>query len=485
MTTPSFPWEYVIKLIPEIFLALLVPVIMYCDVKFKESERRMMGLITGIGMLAAIGLSLVFSLPPAAGGELIFGGAIRDDMISFIFRMLFMFTGGITAFLSLDVEGLGRKGEYYSVLIGCVIGMNFMASAADLVMLYLAIETASIGLYVLAGFLRDDDKSTESGMKYFLFGAFTSTVMLYGFSLLFGYTGETNLYLIGEAIKAGAVPVASGIAIAVMVIVGVGFKVAIVPFHFWTPDVYEGAPTPVTAFLSVASKSAGFAVLIRLFMIALDQGVTLWFPMLAAMAALTMTVGNFLALPQRNIKRLLAFSSIAHAGYAMLGILALNADGLAATIFYLVAYSFTNLAAFAVVILFARAAGSDQIADYAGLSRRSPYLALAMMIAFLSLGGMPPLVGFVSKFFVFAAAVQSNNIWLAVIGIVNSIIGLYYYLVVLKVVYVKPAPEGAKAIAVPRAYVVTLAFLCAAIILTGTIAGPWYSWAQSAANSLF
>jgi NADH-quinone oxidoreductase subunit N len=485
MINPGFPWEYLFKLIPEIILVLLVPVIMFVDIKFKESERRVMGLITGIGMLVALATAFITSMPPASGGEMIFGGVIRNDMLSFIFRILFMFAGGVTAFLSLDVEGLGRKGEYYAVLIGCVIGMNFMASASDLVMLYLAIETASIGLYVLAGFMRDDEKSTESGLKYFLFGAFTSTVMLYGFSLLFGYTGQTNLYLIGDAIKSGAVPVTAGIAIAVMIIVGVGFKVAIVPFHFWTPDVYEGAPTPVTAFLSVASKSAGFAVLIRLFLVTLDQGQTQWFPMLAAMAALTMTVGNFLALPQRNIKRLLAYSSIAHAGYAMLGILALNSEGLAATIFYLVAYSFTNLAAFAVVILFARAAGSDQIADYAGLSRRSPYLALAMLIAFLSLGGMPPLVGFVSKFFVFAAAVQSNNIWLAVIGIINSIIGLYYYLVVLKVVYVKPAPESAKAIDVPRAYVVTLAVLCAGIILTGTVAAPWYSWAASAANSLF
>ncbi len=482
MTVNSFPWEWVLKLIPEIVLVLLVPLVMGLDIAWPESRRRQLGLVTAIGFFVALGLSFIFSLPT---NELIFGGTIRDDMAAFIFRAIFMFAGGITALISLDVEGLGRKGEYYAVLIGCVIGMNFMASASDLIMLYLAIETASIGLYVLAGFFRDDDKSTESGLKYFLFGAMTSTIMLYGFSLLFGYTGETNLYRIGAAIQQGEVPLAAGIAIAIMAIVGIGFKVAIVPFHFWTPDVYEGAPTPVTAFLSVASKSAGFAVLIRVFLIALDQDTTQWFPMLAAMAALTMTVGNFLALPQRNIKRLLAYSSIAHAGYALLGILALNEAGLAATMFYLVAYSFTNLAAFAVVILFARAAGSDQIADYAGLSRRSPYLALAMLIAFLSLGGMPPLVGFVSKFFVFAAAVQSNNIWLAVVGIINSIIGLYYYLVVLKQVYVKPAPEGAKAIEVPRAYVFALALLCFAIILTGTFAAPWYSWAASAAQSLF
>jgi NADH-quinone oxidoreductase subunit N len=475
-------WADVVKLIPEIILVLLIPAVMLLDLRWKESRRRELGLAAAIGQFVALGSMFIFSMPT---GQQMFGGTLRDDMASFIFRAIFIFAGAITALFSLDVEGLGRKGEYYAVLIGSVIGLNFMASASDLIMLYLAIETASIGLYILAGFLRDDDKSTESGLKYFLFGATTSTIMLYGFSLLFGYTGETNLYKIGAAIH--TIPQLAAVAITILITIGVGFKVAIVPFHSWTPDVYEGAPTPVTAFLSVASKSAGFAVLIRLFMIALDQNVTGWYPMLAAMAALTMTLGNFLALPQRNIKRLLAYSSIAHAGYAMLGIVSLTADhsGLAATMFYLVVYVFTNLAAFGVVILFARSAGSDEIADYAGLSRRSPYLALAMLIAFLSLGGMPPLAGFIGKFFVFAAAVKSDNVWLAFVGIINSIVGLYYYLIVLKVVYVKPAPEGAKAIDVPRPYVFALSVLCLAIILAGTVATPWYNWAVNAAGSLF
>jgi NADH-quinone oxidoreductase subunit N len=475
-------WADVVKLIPEIILVLLIPVIMLLDLRWKESRRRELGLVAAVGQFLALASMFIFALPT---GQELFGGTIRDDMASFIFRAIFIFSGAITSILSMDVEGIGRKGEYYAILVGCVIGLNFMASASDLIMLYLAIETASIGLYILAGFLRDDDKSTESGMKYFLFGAMTSTIMLYGFSLLFGYTGETNLYKIGAVIH--NIPPIAAIAITVMILVGVGFKVAIVPFHFWTPDVYEGAPTPVTAFLSVASKSAGFAVLIRLFLIALDQNVTGWYPMLAAIAAVTMTVGNFLALPQKNIKRLLAYSSIAHAGYALLGIVSLTADhsGIAATMFYLLAYVFTNLAAFAVVILFARSAGSDEIADYAGLSRRSPYLALAMLIAFLSLGGMPPLAGFISKFFVFAAAVKADNVWLAIVGIINSIIGLYYYLIVLKVVYVKPAPEGAKPIDIPKPYAFVLVLLCFAIIFTGTVATPWYNWAVNAAGSLF
>jgi len=484
MNFVDFQAAHILTLIPEITLILLIPLIMALDVIWPESRRRQLGLVTAIGFFAAIVLALVFSVPNGENA-LLFGGTLRNDLASFLFRVIFMFAGGITALRGLDVEGLGRKGEYYAILVGCVIGMNFMASAADLIMLYLAIETASIGLYVLAGFLRDDDKSTESGLKYFLFGAMTSTVMLYGFSLLFGYTGETNLYAIAQSLKNGDVPTATAIAIALMIAVGVGFKVALVPFHFWTPDVYEGAPTPVTAFLSVASKSAGFAVLVRVFLIALDPGATQWSPLMTAMAAVTMTLGNFLALPQRNIKRLLAYSSIAHAGYAMLGIVALSKDGLAATMFYLLAYVFTNLAAFTVVILFSRVAGSDEIADYAGLSRRSPGLALAMLVAFLSLGGMPPLAGFISKFFVFAAAVQSNLIWLAMVGIINSIIGLYYYLIVLKVVYVKPAPEGAPLIEIPRPYVFALGVLCFAILFAGTAATPWYNWAVDAAKSLF
>ncbi|MBI3242397.1 MAG: NADH-quinone oxidoreductase subunit N [Chloroflexi bacterium] len=487
MEIQTFETAHLLALVPEIIVVVLAAVVMGLDLTLPESRRRQLGLVTAVGLFAAMAAGLIFSQPNNA---LIFGGMIRNDSAAFLFRMLFMFSGAITALLSLDVEGLGRKGEYYAILLGSVLGMNFMAAAADLIMLYLALETTSIGLYALAGFLRDDDKSAESGLKYFLFGALTSTVMLYGFSLLFGYTGQTNLYAIAEAIGAGKIPILPLIVSAVLIVVGLGFKVAIVPFHFWTPDVYEGAPTPVTAFLSVASKSAGFAALIRVFMAGLP-GIasaalgTGWLPMLMAMSAVTMTVGNLLALPQRNIKRLLAYSSIAHAGYAMMGIVAFTQQGVAATVLYLMAYVLTNLAAFGVVILFARAAGSDEIADYAGLSRRSPGLAMAMLVAFLSLGGMPPLVGFVSKFFVFAAAMQAGLVWLTFLGVINSIIGLYYYLIVLKMVYVKPAPEGASAIPVPRAYAFALGLLCFGILLVGIVVTPLLNWATTAASTLF
>lgn len=274
-------------------------------------------------------------------------------------------------------------------------------------------------------------------------------------------------------------------AVVILILVGFGFNIAAVPFHFWTPDVYEGAPTPITGFISTASKAAGFAVLIRVMLAVFPAVQGNWVSILAAMSVATMTVGNLLALAQKNIKRLLAYSSIAHAGYALIGVVALSQFGTASMVFYLAAYVVTNLAAFAVVILFAQSAGSDEIADYAGLSRRAPGLALAMMVAMLSLAGMPPLAGFVAKFFVFASAVESGLIWLAFVGVLNAIVGLYYYLTVLKVVYLYRSEDEDKPIAVPRTSALALGMCIAAILLIGILSAPWLQWAMQAAQSLF
>jgi NADH-quinone oxidoreductase subunit N len=363
--------------------------------------------------------------------------------------------------------------------------MSLMASASDLIMLYLAIETTSIPLYILAGFLKQDDKSTESGIKYFLFGALTSSVMLYGFSLLYGFSGVTNLYQLADMLSRGCLsPWVLGGA-ALLVLVGFGFKVSAVPFHFWSPDVYEGAPTPITGYISTASKVAGFAILVRVMLAVFPEISIYWTSVLAAMATATMTVGNLLAIAQKNIKRLLAYSSIAHAGYALIGLVALSSFGTASVVFYLAAYVVTNLVAFAVIILFAQAAGSDEIADYAGLSRRSPLLAFAMLVAFLSLAGMPPLAGFVAKFYVFAAAVESNYIWLAFVGVLNAIIGLYYYMTVLKVIYLYRSEDEEVPIPVPRTYGMALGVCLIAVVVIGVISGPWLNWALEAAQSLF
>jgi NADH-quinone oxidoreductase subunit N len=395
----------------------------------------------------------------------------------------------------MDTENLGNRGEFYLLLLASTLGMNLMAAAGDLVMLYLAIETTSIPLYVMAGFMTRDDKSAESGFKYLLFGALTSTVMLYGFSLIYGFTGTTNLYGIAEKIAISSqaqLPLAVLMGALLLAMVGFGFKVSAAPFHFWAPDVYEGAPTPVAGFLSTASKAAGFAVLLRVLLTAFPDLLPSWSGVVAVLAVATMTIGNLLALAQKNIKRLLAYSSIAHAGYMLIGVIAIAPTGMnlgaPSVIFYLIAYLLTNLASFGVVVAFSKVVGSDDIAAYKGMSRRAPGLALVMLVAFLSLAGMPPFGGFVAKVFVFAAAVEANYIWLAVVGVLNSIVGLYYYLTVLKVVYLYRAdnPEDEqKPLPIPRPYALALVLLTIGIILMGTLFSPWFEWTRAAAAALF
>jgi len=473
-----------LAILPQILLLVLAILILLADAVWKPAQRQWLGWISALGLGAVLIATLFFSRP-STDQPLLFGGMIRHDWLAFFFTVLFLFSASIACMLSIGLGGVSDRGEYYALVIVATLGMSLMASAADLVMLYLAIETTSIPLYVLAGFLKQDDKSTESGLKYFLFGAMTSTVMLYGFTLLYGAAGDTNLYRLADRMLAGAIPVVFIVGAAVLVLVGFSFKVAAVPFHFWTPDVYEGAPTPITAFVSTASKAAGFAVLLRVLLAVFPAVAPYWVSLLAVVAAVTMTLGNLLALSQKNIKRLLAYSSIAHAGYALIGVVALSQFGAGSMVFYLGAYVLTNLAAFAVVVVFARAAGSEEIADYAGMSRRSPGLALAMLVAMLSLAGMPPLAGFVAKFFVFAAAVQSGLVWLAVLGVLNAIIGLYYYLTVLKVVYLYRSEHEDKPIALAPPQALALGICVLGIILVGTVSAPWLTWAVQAAGSLF
>jgi NADH-quinone oxidoreductase subunit N len=476
-------------IIPEIGLVLLAFLVMAYDLVWPKSRKRNLGFLTAGGLVVVAILSLTLGYP-SGEAESAFGGMIRHDVAATVFQTIFLVAAAITAILSVDVVKL-REGEYFAILLVSTLGMSLMASATDLIMLYVAMETTSISAYILVGYLQRDDKSTEAGLKYFLFGAFASTVMLYGLSLLYGYTGTTNIYTIARVFSLYSLE-APLLVSAVFIIVGMGFKVAAVPFHFWTPDVYEGAPTPVTAFISVASKSAGFALLLRFFMagtVGVVSPTTEWIPILTAMSVGTMFLGNLLAIWQTNIKRFLAYSSIAHAGYALMGVVAIgtNGDGASATIFYLATYTLTNLAAFAIVILFANLTGSDEIKDYAGFSRRSPYLALAMMFALLSLAGIPPLAGFFGKFFLFRAAVEARMTWLAVIGVLNAIIGLFYYLSVIKVMYLYRAEPEVEAISipVPRSYAFALTVCIAGIIIIGLYATPLYEWASQAATWLF
>jgi NADH-quinone oxidoreductase subunit N len=478
------------SILPEILILIVGMLLLVVEPFWKEEQRRNAGWLTAGGLLASMVISLLFGQPGEPTTTL--GGMVRFDWLGFFFKQLFMFAGAATVLLLMDNEKVGSRGEAYLLLLASLIGMNLMAASADLVMLYLAIETTSIPLYVLSGFMLADEKSTEAGFKYLLFGALTSTVMLYGFSLLFGFTGTTDIYELAGMFQTGdlSLPVAFGVL--ALILVGLGFKVSVVPFHFWAPDVYEGAPTPVAGFLSTASKAAGFAVLVRLFFVIFpDPQLDLargWAMAIAIIAAITMTVGNLLALPQTNIKRLIAFSSVAHAGYALIGVVALSQLGAASVVFYLAAYIATNLLAFGIVMAFSRVTGLEDLKDYSGMSRRSPWLALMMLSAFLSLAGMPPFAGFVAKVFVFAAGIQAGYVWLVIIGILNSIIGVYYYLNAMKYVYLYRMPgedEDNHPVPMTRPYAIALAVLTIGVILIGTVFAPWFSWSDAAALNLF
>jgi NADH-quinone oxidoreductase subunit N len=475
----------ILPVFPEILLLALGVLILTLDPFLKkDSNRRLfLGWFTTIGLLVILTVSLIFARPSAP--TLVFGGMLRFDWMGFLFKMFFLFAAAVTAIFFMDADHLNERAESYLLLVAATLGMCLMASASDLIMLYLAIETTSIPLYVLAGFLKDDDKSTESGFKYLLFGALTSAVLLYGFSLIYGFTGKTGLYDLSLYFNNFNL---LSIGITFLVVAGLAFKVSLFPFHFWAPDVYEGAPTSVAGFLSTASKAAGFAVIVRLFTAAFPVMNADFSMVLAILATLTMTVGNLIALTQKNIKRMVAYSSIAHAGYAMIGAVAFSELGMAGVIFYLIAYVLTNLLAFGTIAIVGRVTGSDELTAYHGLSRRNPNLALAMLVAFLSLSGMPPFAGFVAKVFVFAAAVQSGWIWLAVVGVINSIVGLYYYLNILKYVYLyrmENQDENKHPVPVSRTASIALIVLVVGIILLGTVFGPLFGLATNAAAALF
>jgi NADH-quinone oxidoreductase subunit N len=488
---------------PEIGLMVMAVVVLALDLWLPESQRRGIAIVTGVGLLGTAAAYFLLwgpTLHPETAG-MFWGGTIHHDALSEIFSIMVLIAAAITALMSIDVDGISRRGEFYLVIIVSSLGACLMSGASDLIMVFLALETTTIPLYILAAFNRNDRRSSESGMKYFLFGSFASAILLYGLSLLYGFSGQTNLYevakyLASPAFSSNAVPVLVAIA---LIVAGFGFKISAAPFHFWTPDVYEGAPTPVTAFLSVASKAASFALLVRFFVAVFPGTVVIngqeihafWTQLAAALAVISMTLGNVVALAQKNIKRLLAYSSIAQAGYTLIGVASLATvagqnQAVAAITFYMFMYTFTNLLAFGVVILFTEATGTETIADLAGLSRRNPMLALAMTIALLSLAGIPPAAGFFGKFFLFQAAVQSGLVWLAIIGVLNAIVALYYYLVVIKVMYVDRSEDEDKPIKVSQTYIWVLGATAIVVVLLGTfLATPIFEWATRGASALF
>ncbi len=486
-------WTQLPSVLPELGLTALAIVVLFADCYGSQSTRRQVVYISALAMALLALVPLIWQPAPALyeNGALLWGGMVNYDPLAQIFKVMLLLGGAVTCVLAAGDKGVGDKGEFYLIVIIATLGGMMMASASDLILVFVALETLSIPLYMLASFQRSDQRSAESGMKYFLYGAFASAIMLFGFSLLYGFTGSTNLAAIAASLNSLEDGLVAVMAALVMVVVGFGFKIGAVPFHFWTPDVYEGAPTPVTAFVSVSSKAASFALLLR-FMTAVFPadlviaGVVIqdfWINLLVVISILSMSLGNIVALRQSNIKRLLAYSSIAQAGYTLIGVAALQGAGntglaVASVSYYMFMYIFTNLLVFGGAILFIAKTDTEEISDLAGLNRRSPWLALFMTIGLLSLGGIPPTAGFFGKFFLFQAAVNANLVGLALIAVTNAIIALYYYLVVIKVMYVDVGPDDDVAIGIPRVYGWSLGITALVVILLGTIAvTPIYNWA--------
>lgn len=488
----AFQPSMLLAILPEIGLVVLGALLLVLDLVWRGSRRRLLGWVTAGGLAVIALLAILFSRPESTP-QLILGGMLRLDGTAFVFRLIFLTAAAITALLMVDQEPEGQQGEFYVLMLVATLGMNLMASAADLIMLYLAIETTSLPLYILAGFSTRDPKSAEAGIKYFLFGAMTAAVMLYGFSLLYGFSGTTNLYQMASKFSQFP-PVVLGLA-AMLVLVGFGFKVSAVPFHFWAPDVYEGAPTPVSGFLSTASKAAGFAVLMRVMLAVfsvqssspITQYLAYWPVLIAVMSLASMILGNVLAASQTNIKRLLAYSSIAQAGYMLAGVMSGSGLGYSAATYYLISYLVTNLAAFGIVTLVGRTIHSDEISAYSGLQRRNPALGLALLVALLSLGGIPPFSGFTGKLLVFGAAIQSGSLGtaVAIVGVITSVIGLYYYLRVIKVSFVGQAEGGNRPLPMTVPWRLALIVCVVGILFLGTVLGPWYQVSTLGGGSLF
>lgn len=468
-------------ILPEILLLILAGLILLLDVLYKDRSDSFFSWFTAIG-LVLIGLISVFFNYPGDQRQLVWGGMLRVDTAGFVFRLLFVTGAAVTSLFAAKVKAIGNRAVFFALLVISTIGMSFMSSAADLIMLYLAIETTSIPMYILAGFSVKENNSVESGLKYLLFGAMASAVMLYGFSLLYGFSGTTQLYGIVEILQSGAVSLSLQLLILFLVIAGFGFKVSAVPFHFWAPDVYHGSPTPISGYLSTASKAAGFIVLMRFLFSAFSYQQTYWGLLIAIIATVTMFTGNLLALAQKNLKRLFAYSSIAHAGYILIGVAAGNHLGIKASMYYLIAYLFTNLAAFGVISIVERKKGSSEIEAFRGLVKSSPGLAIILLVSLLSLGGIPPFGGFISKVLVFASAAEANLIWLLLVGVLNSIIALYYYLQIIRITF--EDTEEIDLIPVSKTWKFALGVCVTGIIVLGVIFTPWLNLVTTASTNL-
>jgi NADH-quinone oxidoreductase subunit N len=488
-------WDDVNRLGPELALMVAAGAILLVDLVLRDRDRVWLPFAALAGLAASAGWMVGLILAGEEG--VAFSGALSVDNFSIFFTFLFIGVAGLVVIASADyVRGLKHQAEFWALLLLATTGMLLLAGARDLMLIFIALELTSISQYVLAGFLRDS-RSSEAALKYILLGAVSSAVILYGMAILFGLAGTTALVspdggpsiasMVAEG-EAGTRPAL--IAAIVLLATGFGFKMAIVPFQMWTPDVYQGAPTPVAAFLSVGSKAAAFAVVLRIFYEGVGADTFVgddWANVFAALAAISMTVGNVMALLQTNIKRLLGYSSIAQAGNVLVGVAAIAAasgegpGGPSGVAFYLATYAFTNLGAFFVVLAISQKTGSDEIADYAGMGRRAPLLAAVLTVCLVSLTGIPPTAGFWAKLLVFNAAVQSDLVWLVIVGVINTVISAYYYLGIVRHMYLSPAPAEGDIKPAPS-LVAALSLAGAGVLVIAFVPTPLIDAAERAAS---
>ncbi len=467
-------------ILPELVLTAGALVVLVADVLLPRGSKA----LAWVAVLA-LGATLASLIPFAHTRVEVAHGLIAVDQFALFFKVIFLVAAIMTVMMSvryLEIEG-ASPGEYYFLILCATLGMMVMAGGIDLITTFIGLETMAVSFYILAGFIKPNQRSNEAAVKYFLLGAFSLGILLYGMSLMYGLSGTTNLRAMAT-VFAGQERDPRLVLAVILVVAGVGFKIAAVPFHMWAPDVYEGAPTPVTAFLSVGSKAASFAMLLRIFLEGLPVMSADWRLLFEALAIVTMTVGNLAALTQSNLKRMLAYSSIAHAGYLLIGVVAGTPRGVTAMLVYLLVYSFMQLGAFAIVIMMRRADMiGDELKDLSGLHVRHPFAAFAMLLFMLSLGGIPPTAGFMGKFWLFGAAIDAGYVWLAVIGVLNSAVSLYYYIRIVVFMYLKKETTGSEPTASP-ALAFTLALAVVATIVLGIYPRLLFELADASAHTL-
>jgi NADH-quinone oxidoreductase subunit N len=415
----------------EILVAILALFVLVLGLVTPPGQKRGIGYFTVLSLVAVLAVSIILFGKTGTA----FGTMYVVDAFSNYFKISFIVAAVLVAMFSISfVEKLGyNQGEFFAFVLLSLLGMMVMSSAADFITFYLGLELMTIPFIILTAFRHGDKASSEAGMKYMLLSAMSSGVLLYGLSIIYGAAGSTYYSDVINVITGDMQPLT--VIGLVFLLAGFGFKISMVPFHMWSPDIYEGAPTPVTAFLAIGSKAAALAAMLRMFMIALPETREIWMTLVIVLCAMTIILGNFVAIPQTNIKRMLAYSSIAHAGYLLMGLVAFTNLGVSAILYYLVIYIFANAGAFACVNAFGNMTGSDQIRDYTGMWKRSPVIVSVLLLCLLSLAGIPPLAGFVGKFYLFTAIIDQGFIWLAFLGIGMSMVSVYYYLIVVKVMF--------------------------------------------------